>query len=139
MTFYVASDVSLPLLDWRDDNPAFHVTPVPDREVSVVGQFTKPHVYYVGSHEQCGCGFEYDEDDYGEPDQRAAAVRSVDALRSYLEAALRATASLELYACWDGDWALPAEHRTVLDVSQIGGPAFAVAERTLATVVPAAA
>ena len=139
MTFYVASDLPLPLVDWRDESPGFHVTPVPEREQAVVAQFTRPHVYYVGSHEQCGCGFEYDEDDYGAPDHKAAAVRSVEALRTYLAEAVRKGASLELYACWDGDWALPAEHRRVLRISEIGGPAFEVAERTFATIAPAAA
>ena len=139
MTFYLASDHPLPLIPWQEQHPGFHVTQVPERERSVIAQFTKPHVYYVGSHEQCGCGFEYDEEDYGRPDYQAAAKQSVADLRRYLESALAQGGSAQLYACWDGEWSLSPAHRLDLTTAAFGGASFCLPERTLATIVSGAA
>lgn len=138
IVLFVASDRPLPLVAWREDQPAFHVTPVAGPEAAVASQFSQAHVYYIGSHERCACGFAYHEDDYGWPEAKAAAVQSVRSLRGYLEAALDEGASLELYTCADGDWTLPPVHRTVLKLDDIGGAAFELAERTLAAVTPGA-
>jgi hypothetical protein len=59
MVVYIASD--MPLGTWPFD-PAkrgFHVTEVPAQDVAVKQHFSKPHVYYAGAFEGCGCGFQY--------------------------------------------------------------------------------
>ena len=59
MMIYIASDRPLPLIDWQDEFPAFHVRELREEEMAVRTHFKKPYVYYAGSHEGCGCGFAY--------------------------------------------------------------------------------
>jgi hypothetical protein len=78
-------------------------------------QFTRPHVYYAGSHEGCGCGFQYGEYELDDPDAEelvevARHEESRKRLTDYLQSALQVVPAVELYACWDGDEALPREH-----------------------------
>ena len=59
MMVYIASDCLLPTSAWDETRPSFHVRELVERDEPVRRQFSKPHVYYVGSHEGCGCGFQY--------------------------------------------------------------------------------
>jgi hypothetical protein len=59
MVVYLAADAPLPLISWDAQAPAFHVKALGSRDDPVRARFSKPHVYYVGSHEGCGCGFGY--------------------------------------------------------------------------------
>jgi hypothetical protein len=113
---YVASDYPLPEIPWNEKNPAFFVTSEIGSEAECVrNNFTKPYVYYAGSHEGCGCGFGYDTDyelenmmkDY--PDdlakakaENAARRESIYRLREYLEVAVE-SGDVELYAPWAGN------------------------------------
>ncbi len=116
MILYLAADQPLSLIPWDDTRPAFHVTELPANRAAVRRQFSRPFVYYAGSHEGCGCGFQYGEyevDDSDAEEWAEAALRedSRKRLVEYLKAALTKVSSVEVYACWDGDEALPQEHR----------------------------
>jgi hypothetical protein len=112
MMVYVASDYPLPTSAWDPTRPHFHVTELSDRDEPVRRQFSKPCVYYAGSHEGCGCGFQYGEYEGEEEDAALAAARdSRRRLAEFLAAALQHQSEVELFACWDGDQATPAEHR----------------------------
>jgi hypothetical protein len=126
MMIYIASDRPLPLIDWRGEFPAFHVRELRPQEEAVRTHFRKPFVYYVGSHEGCGCGFAYgqwpcDGEDYSLED--AAARRSVRRFSEYLASATRLGA-VELYACWDGEQDRTPDDFAVASSAQIGGVAF---------------
>jgi hypothetical protein len=111
---YVASDQPLPTTAWDPARPLFHVIDLRARDEPVRCQFSKPHVYYVGSHEGCGCGFQYGEHAELEEEDAATLAAARDSRRrlaAFLSAALRQESALELFACWDGDQAAPAEHR----------------------------
>lgn len=54
---YIAADKPLPLLEWDEAHRSFYVREIDAREQGVRVQFTKPNVYYAGSHIKCGCGF----------------------------------------------------------------------------------
>ena len=138
MVLYVAADRPLPLVAWDERDPAFHVTELPDSEAAVRARFSKPYVYYAGSHEGCGCGFSYGWWDGDEPERTAPARESVRRLRAYLEAATRAAGPLELYACWSGDEGDEAWHRRELTPRDFAHDAaeFQLEERTFATVSP---
>jgi hypothetical protein len=105
---YVASDYPLPSLAWDEARPAFHVAELPEADEPVRGQFSEPHVYAVGSHEGCGCGFQYGQ--YDGSDDDPAARDSRRRLAAYLAVALQHQSAVELYACWDGDQTAPPEH-----------------------------
>jgi hypothetical protein len=71
---------------------------------------TKAHLYEIGAHTGCGCGFLADDGD----DQKEKARHSVSmaGLRSLLEAAT-ANGSAELLVCWIGDEQKPARSLAV--------------------------
>ena len=57
MVVYVASDYALPTSAWDQARPRYYVEEVSDRDAPVRRHFSQPCVYYAGSHEGCGCGF----------------------------------------------------------------------------------
>src|SRR5829696_3612944 len=101
MVVYVAADTPLPLIPWDERTPAFHVTELRPEVAAVRAHFSKPYVYYAGSHEGCGCGFSYGwwNDD---AELNARNRETVRQLGAYLDAATRAAGPIELYACWSG-------------------------------------
>jgi hypothetical protein len=113
MMVYIATDHPLPTSAWDEARPCFYVTELSERDETVRRQFTKPFVYYAGSHEGCGCGFQFDESDGIEvdPDALAASRDSRRRLADFLAAALQHQSEVELFACWDGDQAAEPEHR----------------------------
>jgi hypothetical protein len=126
---YLAADSPLPLVPWDAARPAFHVTELPTERAAVRGQFARPHVYYAGSHEGCGCGFQYGEYELDDPDadelaEEAQRRESRKRLTDYLTSALTIMPSVELYACWDGDEILPREHASRIQ------PQMLIRERT---------
>ena len=131
---YIASEIPLPTITSTGPVPAFHVIPLESNDSAVRARFSKPHVYYVGSHEGCGCGFAYGLWE-GEPEAKAAASKySVDRLADYLTVATRSAGNIELYACWDGDQNLEPLHRIELTPASFGGASFAFEERTFALI-----
>jgi hypothetical protein len=61
---YIASDYPLPLIE-HDVNAHLWVGSLDELDEEhggVRGLFTKHHVYFIGSHLGCGCGFSYDPD-----------------------------------------------------------------------------
>lgn len=105
MMVYVASDSPLPTLAWDEARPGFYVEELSERDEAVRRQFSKPCVYFVGSHEGCGCGFQYGQYEGLEEDQEqlAAAKESRRGLSDFLAVALQHQPGVELFACWDGD------------------------------------
>jgi hypothetical protein len=123
---YIASDQPLPTAAWDPSRRRFQLTELSEGDEPVRRQFSKPCVYLARSHEGCGCGFqygEYEEDDEDDTDLTAKRV-SRRQLADFLTAALQKQPEIELFACWDGDQAAPAEHRERLR------PADLVRERT---------
>ena len=141
---YIASDQPLPLIPWKTDAPGFHVRELGDLgedEVKMRQHFSKPFVYYIGSHEKCGCGFRYgqmplefeDDDDRKED---AAARESVLHLREYLSKVVE-NGQVELYACWPEEQTLePTSHATIIPLD-IGSndTEFTFKERELLTIL----
>lgn len=112
MVLYVVSDDPLPTLAWDESRPAFHVIDLDQRGEPVRRQFTKPYVYYVGSHEKCGCGFQYGEyEDFEEEQDLPQKRDSRQRLVEFLRGALQHRPDVELFACWDGDQAAEPVYR----------------------------
>ena len=59
MVVYSGSDARLRTWPFDAAKPGFHVTEVPAQDEAVKAHFSKPHVYYAGAFEGCGCGFQY--------------------------------------------------------------------------------
>lgn len=132
MVLYVASDVRLSELPEDTPPPPLSMRPARDDEEGVRAHFTKPHVYFLGSHTGCGCGFAYGEGVEDDVEGRA----SVRRLGEYLADALERAGPLELYACWDGDEGEPEAARAVISPAEFTGDAeeFDLPERWFASV-----
>ena len=125
MVVYIASDFPLPLVQWNDEQPEFHVTEltVGENDGKVRSQFSKPYIYYVGAHTGCGCGFEYGK--YPGYEENVEENRqSVFRLSQYLIKAVEQNETIELFACWDGDQAEKPVKRGRITPLEIGGESF---------------
>ena len=135
MVVYVAA--SAPLSQVADHMPPapFSARMLRPPEEGVRAHLSAPHVYALGAHTGCCCGFAYES---GGADE-AAGRESVRQLADYLGAAVRAAGPVELYACWNGDEAKPVEVRTTVTPADFPADAasFALRERWLATVIAA--
>ncbi len=141
MMIYLAADQPLRMVDWNEADPGFYVSaPAPDEE-RVRCQFEKQSVVYAGSHEGCGCGFQYGEyprDNY-EPDELELRRRSLTQFAEYLRVELARVGTIELYACWDGDQEGSPEHHRTLTPSALELDDFFFREKELSTLVEDAA
>ena len=131
LAVYIASDVQLPLVGWDENKPSFHVAELNgeyDEKVRV--QFSKPFVYYVGSHTNCGCGFAFsgfikDEDNMAEVSQ------SMKQLSNYLSEVTQEYGVIELYVCWEGDQSEKPEYTGVISASDVEDKSFQFQEKQL--------
>jgi hypothetical protein len=126
---FLASDRPVRIIPWDPANPSFHVRELTDREQAIRQRVSRPYVYYVGSHELCGCGFRYSlplEELWREVEEEAAARQSVQRLADYVSD-LRTGEAIDLYACATEDLKeaepMPTARRTI-SRSSIGGDAF---------------
>jgi hypothetical protein len=124
MAVYIASPSRLPLLAWREEQPAFYVEDA-KADDPVRAHFSWPNVYYAGSHEGCGCGFAYDgvPGEFDDETEQAKRRACVEALRRYV---LDATAigPVQLFACWEGEQGFPEKDRIHAEPAALGGEAF---------------
>jgi hypothetical protein len=132
---YIAASKPLPLIAWRPEARAFHVADRDAGAVTVRSQLALPFVYYVGSHEGCGCGFNRDSVADADPAQLAETRKTLAALGDYLQAAVAAVGPLELYTCWNGDESEPVERRLTVPVSAFGPEMTWFPERSHVTIV----
>ena len=147
MVLYLGTDAQLETMEFSPENPAFYVgtlvsfytTPAlaSETEDAVRKHLSEPHVYTLGSHTSCGCGFGYgqnpewyawaaefpDQVDQ-DPDEPVARRQLADFLHSLLEADHTA----EVYACWSGDEDQPPDHRSRVQPEAFLNPS-AVQER----------
>lgn len=129
---YLAADRALPHRAWDPAARGFNAHPPTAREAGVAAQFTWPHVLYLGSHTQCGCGFL--AEDERDPAEAALRERTLHALADYLAAALAQRARLELFLCWEGDQGVEPVARRRLAPQAFAAWSFPLGERELAVV-----
>jgi hypothetical protein len=133
MFVYLGADRPLPLLAWDEASPAFHVSELGANEVGVRAQFSFQHVYYAGSHECCGCGFQLGEVSELNAAEIPAKRESLRRLAEYIEAQLASGARVQFFACWSGDEASTPEHRGVVTLADLRGDKFAFLEKELSS------
>jgi hypothetical protein len=130
---YLAAAVPLEPITWSPERPAFNVAGLTEHEDPVRRQFSQPHIYYLGSHSRCGCGFQASGD--SDP---AAGERSRAALAAYVGAARR-MGPAELFVCWDGAYAVAPERRLRLTAAELEAAADWTQELTFVEILEAAA
>ena len=127
---FVAAAMPLPLRSETTPPAPLSVRELRDVRAPVRAQFAHAHVYFVGAHTGCSCGFDVDEGD----DDEAAGRESLRQLRAFLEAAVRTAGTLELFACWNGDEGVTPELRETItaDYFDDRSERFALPERWFA-------
>ena len=112
----------------------FGITPLSGRDAPVRRNFPADwHVYYVQSHDGCGCGFHTDE---VFPDEdHSYDAQSRRCLAEYLTAVMQeADLALALYDCWEGDQDQPATAHRLATPERIAAELDPVPELTLVTI-----
>lgn len=141
MALYLATDKPVPETEWREGESVFVVQALTDHEEPVRLQFTKPAVCYLGAHTGCSCGFVYGQDEPTSADEERDELlgrRSVDALRAFLVQAVDDGHEVELFACWEGDLAIPPEAMLEVTPLHFGGESFTLPEKVFYRVRSAA-
>ncbi len=126
LAVYIASNESLPLVEWKEERPAFNVVPITKGELAVKRQFNNPIIVYAGSHEGCGCGF-FKEGEVGE--ELTQVQENYNSLVSYLSGLVKASVSIEIYSCWEGDQGAEPEYRQKLSLAALGAEDFEFKEK----------
>ncbi len=126
LAVYIAADSDLATVAWQEASPSVYVEEAKDFDRELRNQFSKRHIYYVGSHEGCGCGFRRatsaQRDDTDVEARRMQA--SHQELATYLHQHLDRAGTIEMFACWEGDQGKPASDRGVIDPSTIASESF---------------
>ncbi len=101
---YLGTEIELKTSKWDENKPAFYIEEINTQEdSSVLQHFSKPKVYYLGSHEGCGCGFAYDEQNDDKDDDLALRILSVKHFINLLEYILNQSDKVEIFLCWEGE------------------------------------
>jgi hypothetical protein len=118
MALYLATDKLVPTSDWTPGS-VLAVQEIDSSDERVRGQFTKPHVRYVGAHGGCACGFAYDPaDPSGE-----ITLQSLAELRNLLRRILADADDAELFYCWEGDQGREPDRRVDATLEDLGSDA----------------
>ena len=103
---YIASDKPLKTIDWDENNRKLNVNKIDSKDKIIKKIFSKPHIYYIGSHLKCGCGFFYESSLTPDCDEREVAkqvIQSQKELKKYIRQSLGKCKEIELYVSWEGD------------------------------------
>ena len=134
MVVYIGTQMVVRTWKWDKNDPRFHVVELEKRERKVRKQFKLGNVYYVGSHEGCGCGFQCGE--YPEYDEERETKRmSLKELADFLRNLLIKTDTIELYSCWEGDQGKKPQHERVLTPDQIDSEDFFFLEKEKSVII----
>ena len=139
MMVYVAADQPLDVIPWDKAKPGFHVSELEPRESRVRMQFNAANIYYAGSHEGCGCGFQFGNSMEYEGSDHQLMRASLDAFAAYLDQQLKRVARIELFACWDGDQASAQEVRREITPEALRSQDFYFREKEFVRVTSNAA
>jgi len=126
---YIGADQELPLIPWDERAPAFHVEPLSEGVEAVRNVFGVPYVYYAGSHDKCGCGFQLGEFPDPEDEEAPAMRRSLNLLADYVEQQLARVCRLSFYACWAGGESAEPVRRRSVTAEQLRGEDFFFLEK----------
>jgi len=103
---YIASDKPLKTIDWDENNRKLNVDKIDLKDEIIRKVFSKPHIYYIGSHLKCGCGFFYESSlapDCDEREVERQVNQSQEELKEYIRQSLDKSKEIELYVSWEGE------------------------------------
>jgi hypothetical protein len=103
---YIASDKPLKTIPWDENDRKLNVNKLDPKDNIIKRIFSKPHIYYIGSHLNCGCGFFYESSLARNCDEKEVAKqvkKSQEELKRYIIRSLGKSKEIELYVTWEGE------------------------------------
>jgi hypothetical protein len=123
--YYIGSDSDLPVFG-SADTKGFYVRELNSHEMVVRKNLPFKYVRYLGSHQGCGCGFRNDSNAAPSSDlERAATQADHDSLVSYLLSLPVQQRPMQIFSCWSGGEARPAEVFSSYRIADLAQPTFA--------------
>lgn len=128
--FHMATKSYVPRTGWNKDSPSFHTSDLSEENKDVITQFSLPNVTYIGSDSCCGCGFKHalihgrqwlpviDNED------SADIINNQIQLFNFIKNNLFDQEFVEIYGCWDGDFADQPEDKQEIALNDILEPDF---------------
>ncbi len=136
---YVASKKTVPVIPWNDEQRALWTTGLTAHDQTMRHQFKLSEVAYVGSDNQCGCGFRHATYQQGEwPEEWEANAPDYDpsdtqpnhlALAAFLRSHCAGEPFVELFGVWDGDYAKTPKGHLEVQLERLADPKFFFRER----------
>ena len=120
MALCIGPDQPLSEIPWVEANPPFRVIAAA-RDHAARDRFRTPHVYDVGSHDGCACGFQLVQYPQFEDEGAPLTRRSLAELATCLEDCLSEGGQIELFACRIGDEFGEPASRSVLSPQALRG------------------
>lgn len=132
---YLGTQSEVPRIPWSENSPTLCTDHVGQRAQAVKDKFSLPCVTYVGSDQGCGCGFrhamfqggDWPEESIVEPTEGSQSNH--EALVALIQQYFASHPFVELYGCWDGDFAEAVQHREEISLQRIVQPEFRFRER----------
>ena len=117
LALYLFTDNKMEEIVFDKENPGLFLREIMEREYAVKNWVAdKPHIYYVGSSQGCGCGWEAAlESD--EEEEIAEKTKDRQALHQLL--ASQNFAGSHLIICWEGDQGDELERPDKVSLAQI--------------------
>ncbi len=137
MMFHMATKINVPKIEWNKDLPAFNISDLSEENKDVLTHFNLPYVSYVGSDESCGCGFKHAlrQDGLWLPvigsEDSGDGFKNQRQLFDFINDNLIDQEFIEIYGCWDGDFAEPSEDKQEIELNDLLDPEFYFKERGL--------
>ncbi len=142
---YIGTDESLPSIPWDEKDRHLNTEDLGEHDGTVARHFSKSHTKYLGSDQGCGCGFRHVTFQNGEwpeewnighnPDYDGSDEKQIhQELYDFISQLLNSNPTIELYGCWDGDFAEPIEHREEITLGHLLDRKFFFRERGFYTV-----
>jgi hypothetical protein len=138
---HIATSCPVPRLAWNEDDRHVWVGDVEQHASSVSRHFSLPHIAYVGSDLNCGCGFRHVSFQNGEwPEESLipeggmnteGTAKNHRELYSLLSGVLRRSAMVELYGCWADEYGERSEGSQEMRAHDILPDHFFFRERML--------
>lgn len=119
---YMASNKPRREIPWDDKAPAFYVSGNDADIQKVKHQFSKAHVYYVGSSSNCGCNYRRHPEwvyDTLTTEEQKTTQENQDKLHKYLSECLDDEGEIELFGCWSGDEGTKAQNARCIQVDEL--------------------
>ena len=129
---YIGTDHPLQTAEWDEDDRQFCLAPLAEEDEPVRSCFSKPYIYYAGSHLRCSCGFFYNSlvftDDPEMMRHYEASQRSAQALVAVLREALAISDTVEVFVTWEGRQAEPPTRKRTMLPEDLLSPLHRYAE-----------